>query len=75
MMFSVFTMQKMIDDAIKYNEEILQCIDEGSHFDQHYTLQLIFKAAQTSLDCLKVYQKINDDQIKECEAMTHGKVI
>lgn len=62
-MFSVFTMQKMIKEAIKRDEELIQCIDKG----YSYTIQDLFIALQISLDCLKVYQKINDESVKECD--------
>lgn len=62
-MFSVFTMQKMIKEAIKRDEELIHCIDKG----YNYTIQDLFKALQISLDCLKVYQKINDEAVKECD--------
>ena len=62
-MYSVFTLQKMIEEAIKRDEELLHCIDEG----YNYTIQDLFKALQISLDCLKVYQKINDEAVKECD--------
>lgn len=70
-MHSVFTMKRLVEEAIKRDEELLHCIDECTV----YTVQDLFKALQISLDCLKMYQKINDDQCKECEAMTGGKVI
>ena len=62
-MYSVFTMQKMIEEAIKRDEELIHCIDEG----YNYTIQDLFKALQISLDCLKVYQKINTEAVKECD--------
>lgn len=62
-MYSVFTMQKMIEEAIKRDDELIHCLDEGLT----YTVQDLFKALQISLDCLKVYQKINDDAVKECD--------
>lgn len=62
-MCSVFTMQKMIEEAIKRDEELIRCIDEA----RTYTIQDLFKALQLSLDCLKVYQKINDEAVKECD--------
>ena len=62
-MYSVFTLQKMIREAIERDEELIQCLDEGLT----YTVQDLFKALQISLDCLKVYQKINDEAVKECD--------
>lgn len=62
-MFSVFTMQKMIEEAIQRDEDLIQCIDKG----YNYTIHDLFKALQISLDCLKVYQKINDEAVKECD--------
>ena len=62
-MYSVFTLQKMIEEAIKRDEELIHCIDEG----YNYTIQDLLKALQISLDCLKVYQKINDEAVKECD--------
>ena len=62
-MYSVFTLQKMIREAIERDEELIRCLDEGLT----YTVQDLFKALQISVDCLKVYQKINDEAVKECD--------
>ena len=67
-MYSVFTLQKMIKEAIERDEELIQCLDEGLT----YTVQDLFKALQMSVDCLKVYQKINDESCKECDVLKAG---
>lgn len=38
-MFSVFTLQKMIEEAIKRDENLIQCIDKG----YNYTIQDLLK--------------------------------
>ena len=67
-MYSVFTLKKMIKEAVERDEELIQCIDEGLT----YTVQDLFKALQMSVDCLKVYQKINDEAVKECDVLKAG---
>lgn len=67
-MFSVFTLKQMIAEAIKRDEELIECINEG----YTYTIQDLFKALQISLDCLKVYQKINDEAVKQCDVLKAG---
>lgn len=64
---SIYTMEILIKDAIKYNETLLDLLENDTEFKKHPPVNLIYKASQTALDCLNKYRQINDDMIKNAD--------